>query len=368
LSNDNVNVERTYGSWFVKCLLRKGVPDMSANLSRLISGSLLLCLFAVVVTLGSGCGGFVEALVKDEVGISAAESVLPLDSTHVAFLSKDVNFNSSEGWYTAPAVADITINTSDYPAPYGLKAEIYGDQATTGHQRYFLAGQYSALALHFGVTKDEPDSPSWTAFRFYGDGHEIATPHYVKKGERRQVIVDVRGVQYLDLIAEGIPQTDGVTYGSTKIGWGVLALLKESGARYIVDLPSSSSSGWVEPPSVGEIAINWHPYPHSLKFVLPSDGSTWSSAHYHLAGEYNEFAAVPGVSQDETDSGAVVEFDVLADSQLVASQTAKKGSEPLIRLDVTGVEDLELRAKVSSGATEDRIDAGWGMAVLLVGS
>ena len=333
--------------------------------TRLQDLGLTTTLFAILLLaalpLLGGCGAYDAIKAAGGGGDTSTASVMGVESSNLAYLL-DFSPTLSEGWHTAPTVTGIAINSNAYSS--ALKAEVYADEVRTCTNRYHLAGAYSALGLVFGVTADEVDSPSWTAFRFWGDGRELTLPHYVKKGERRKVIVNVRGVQDFDLIAEGIPQTDGKVYGSTKIGWGICALLKEEGVKYITDLTPTASTGWDQAPQDGEVWINWHPYPHSLKGVLHKGGD-WASCTYHLGGAYKSFAVMPGVDQDETDSNAVVSYEVWGDGQLLGQAQARKLDENLLNFSVAGVNELVLRAKVSSGASENSISIGWGMALLL---
>ncbi|MEI6503623.1 MAG: NPCBM/NEW2 domain-containing protein [Armatimonadota bacterium] len=125
---------------------------------------------------------------------------------------------------------------------------------------------------------------------------------------------------------------------------------------------STGTSGWTVPPTDGTIWINWRPFPHSVVGTIHK-GQPASTVTYHLGGLYKSFATVAGISQDETDAGATATFEVLADGVSRAVATGGRQTEHLMQCDVTGVNTLEIRARVTS-ATEDAIDVGWGMALV----
>lgn len=319
---------------------------------------LALCLvLSALPVLLAGCGGL-AAISGGGARSNVTAKLLNLGPSNYDLLT-NLTPLATTGWYSNPIVTPVTINTTSYAD--ALKAAVYADTVSTGHARYYLGGQYSALALVFGVTADEAQTPSWTAFRFYGDGVEIATPHYVKKYEKREVFIDVRGVNELDLIAEGIPQHDGVSYVSTLVGWGDGTLIKENGISYLADLTPTGSANWVTGPSAGTIWIDWRPFPHSVMGTIRKGAST-STVTYHLGGAYKSFATVGGMSQNETDTGATVTCSVYCDGVPRASATVGQQAEFLCQQDVTGVNTLELRMKVASSSETD-IDVGWGMAL-----
>lgn len=332
----------------------KTVPTFSMRRFALVFLALL-----VIPTLIGGCGGVAALVTGGGGGGNDSVDALGLGPTNFDLLTNLLP-TLNENWQSNPVVAPVTLSGTNYAD--GLKGAVFADVVSTGVSRYHLGGQYSALGLAFGVCADEPDSPSWTAFRFWGDGRELAVPHYVKRGERREIFVDVRGVQNLDLIAEGIPQTDGISYVSTRVGWGDATLIKEAGIKYLVDFTPTATSGWSTPPTEGTIWVNWRPYPHSVVGIIHK-GQPASSVTYNLAGAYKSFATIAGISQNETDSGATVSFQVLADGVSRHLAISGKQAQQLIQFDVTGVNTLEVRTQVAT-ATEDDIDVGWGMALV----
>lgn len=329
--------------------------------SRLVGRALAGLLLCYGVSLLAGCAAYDAA--KYAVTGATQDSLLDAGGKYTASLCDMVPV-LSEGWLVRPQATDVSITCGEYSS--ALKAAVDGDKATTARNRYHLGGLYSALGLVLGVTNDEPDEPSWTAFRFWGDGREIALPHYVKKGERRTVFVDVRGVDNLDLIAEGIPQTDGKTYGATSVGWGATTLVREDTAVYLADLVPTKSSNWVQAPHGGEIWINWRPYPHSVLGTVERQATQASSCTYSLGGKYKTLLACVGVDHATTEDTTGVVFEAYGDGvRLAGPDLVTRSLEQLLRLEVSGVNELELRAKVSSGGTNKTVDVGWGMAMLL---
>lgn len=322
-----------------------------------------LALFAlallVVPTLLCGCGGL-AALVTgggDNNVLVQAFGLGPQNYDLLSSLTPTMN----RDWYTNPARASLTINTTDYTD--GIKAAVYANEVRTGVSRYHLGGQYSAIGIEFGIAADEPNSSAQATFRFFGDGKLISLARDVKKADRRKFVLDVRGVQDFELGAESVPQTGGVSRASTLVGWGNATLIKEAGIKYLVDLTATSNAGWSPLPAPGSIAINWRPYPHSIVGTLHK-GQPAASCVYDLGGLYKKFSTIAGISQHETDTTATAKFEVLADGVSRGVATIPQQAELPLQLDVSGVHTLELRAQVASSSEND-IDVGWGMAMLL---
>lgn len=320
--------------------------------------ALFLLALVLVPTLLCGCGGLAALAGGGDTNVLVqAFGLGPQNYDLLSSLTPTMN----QGWYTNPARASLTINTTDYSD--GIKAAVYADQVRTGISRYHLGGQYSAIGVEFGLTADEPDSSAQATFRFFGDGKLISLARDVKKADRRKFIVDVRGVQDFDLGAEGVPQTGGAPKASTLVGWGNATLIKEAGIKYLVDLTATSDAGWSPPPARGPVSINWRPYPHSIVGTLHK-GQPAASCVYNLGGLYKKFSTIAGISQHETDTTATAKFEVLADGVSLGVATIPQLAELPVQFDVSGVQTLELRAQVVNSVEND-IDIGWGMALLL---
>ncbi|MEI6503123.1 MAG: hypothetical protein WCP21_19105, partial [Armatimonadota bacterium] len=146
---------------------------METSVPKLYMGRVLAVIaVAIGVAALGGCAGALQALSGKTAG-----AMLPISDSYMTSLC-DLEPVASDNWVTAPSLGRISINGHVYdPA---VRGEVNGDNVQTCSVNYHLGGQYSALGAVFGVTDDEPDTPSWTAFRFWGDGRELAVPHYVK--------------------------------------------------------------------------------------------------------------------------------------------------------------------------------------------
>jgi hypothetical protein len=316
----------------------------------------MLLITTGAIALLAGCAAV------DALGGTVTSQMLPLDGQYLLPLT-DLQQVSTGSWALAPSTTSVAINSHRYEP--GIKAAVYADDAREGICRYHLGGRFSALSVSFGIVNDEPDSPSWTAFRFWGDGREIAVPHYVKKGERRNIIVNVRGVQDFDLIAAGIPQRDGRTYGDTIVGWGDTFLLREGSVQYLADLTPDPETTW-RAESSQDIWINTHPYPHSVTGMLPRDGTDWSVSAYRLGGQYRRLLSLVGLDWGGEDKQAEACFQVFGDGRpLTGTVTVPYSAERLIDVDVTGINVLQLRSRVAANVATDELRVGWGMALLL---